>query len=110
MNVWHAKIYALVLALVMMPGSFEFMENAAHLLARGHLAHVAADGDQHQPPGPEHGCTPLFHVCACHTGLAFLGSQPPPAISLRVVRFARQPAADSLMAGFWPTLDRPPQV
>lgn len=110
MNIWRSKICALVLALAMTPGSVEIVENTGHLLAQGHLAHVEADGDRHEPSGPEHGCTPVFHVCGCHTSLAFLGPQPSPASNLGVIGFSSPPAPDPQLTGFWPSIDRPPQV
>lgn len=110
MNTWRSKICALVLALAMTPGAVEIMENAAHLLSEGHLAHGDADGDRHEPSGPEHGCTPVFHFCGCHASLAFLGTQPPPPTNLRVVGFSRELAPDPQLTGFWPSIDRPPQV
>lgn len=110
MNVWRSKICALGLVLAMTPGSGEIMENVAHLLAQGHLAHVEADGDRHEPTGPEHGCTPVFHFCGCHASLAFVGTQPSPAGNLHVVGFSSPPAPDPQLTGFWPSIDRPPQV
>ena len=110
MNVWLSKICALALALAMTPGSAEIMENAAHLLAEGHLAHVEADGDRHEPTGPEHGCTPVFHSCGCHVSLAFIGAQPSPAGGLRVTGFSSPLAPNPQLTGFSPSVDRPPQV
>ncbi len=99
-----------MLALAMTPGSAEIMENAAHLLAEGHLAHVAADGDQHEPAGPEHGCTPVFHFCGCHASLAFLATPAPPTADLRAAGFSGRLTADSRSTGFRTSIDRPPQV
>ncbi len=110
MNIRLAKTCALVLALAMTPGVVEIMENAAHLFTEGHLAHVAADGDQHEPAGPEHGCTPIFHSCGCHASLAFLGTQPLPATDLRAVGHSSQLTPEPQLEGFWPSIDRPPQV
>lgn len=110
MRTWHSKICAFVLALALTPGAVEILENAAHLATEGHLAHVAPDGDRHRPTGPEHGCTPVFHFCGCHASLAFLGTQPPPATSLRIVGLSGQLAPDTPLTAFWPSVDRPPQV
>ncbi len=86
------------------------MENASHLLADGHLAHAEAAGDQHQPTGPEHGCTPLFHACSCHVSLNFLSPKSLPAINLRAAQHMSPLAPDLQPTGFWPAIDRPPQV
>ncbi len=110
MSPWRSKICALVLALAMMPGSVELLENASHLLAEGHLAHVAADGDRHDPAGPEHGCTPIFHSCGCHAGLACVATPIPVMTDLHTAGFSRRPALERQPTGFWPSIDRPPQV
>lgn len=110
MNLWCSKICALILALAMMPGAFEILENTAHLVREGHLAHVAATGDHHEPAGPEHGCTPTFHLCGCHASLAFLGPQALHLADLRAAGLTSLPAPDPLLTSFWPALDRPPQV
>ena len=110
MTAWRSKICAFILALAMTPGAVEILENAAHLVTEGHLAHVAPDGDRHEPAGPEHGCTPVFHHCGCHASLAFVGTQPSPAGNLHAVGFSSPPAADPQLTGFWPSIDRPPQV
>lgn len=110
MNAWHYKICALVLALAMMPGSVEFIENAGHLLAEGHLAHAEAHEDHHEPAGPEHGCTPVFHACGCHASLAFMSSRAPAAISFHVVGSFGQQGPGAQAIGFGPSIDHPPQV
>ncbi len=110
MTARRSKICALVLALAMMPGAVELMENAAHLATEGHLAHAAADGDRHEPADPEHGCTSTFHLCGCHAGLAFLVAPRPPAIDLREAGFSSFPASSLPPTGFWSTIDRPPRV
>lgn len=110
MSGWLSKICALGLALAMTPGAFELVENTAHLVSEGHLAHAAADGDRHEPAGPEHGCTPIFHFCGCHASLALLGAPAPPADDLRAVGLSGRLAPDPRSAGFWPSVDRPPQV
>lgn len=110
MNLWLSKICALAIVLVMLPGFGEVLENAAHVLTEGHLAHVEADGDRHEPAGPEHGCTPVFHACGCHASLAFLGEKPSPLSSLRVVGLSAPVAPEPQLVAFWPSIDRPPQV
>lgn len=110
MNDWRSKICALVLALAMVPGAFEVMENAAHLVSEGHLAHAAANGDQHEPTDPEHGCTSVFHFCGCHASLAFLGSPNPLAIHLGPAGFSSRLNTDPQATGFSPSIDRPPRA
>ena len=104
------RICAFLLAFALAPGAFEVMENAAHLLTEGHLAHAAADGDQHAPAGPEHGCTPIFHTCGCHASLAFLGTPALPAIALRPAGISRQLDPDPRLTGFRQSIDHPPRV
>ncbi len=110
MKVWCTKICALVLATAMMPGAFELLENAAHVATEGHLAHVAATGDRHEPAGPEHGCTPIFHSCGCHASLAFIGGVTPSAVHLDAASFSSGIDPGPPLAGFRPAIDRPPQA
>ncbi len=110
MNIRLSKVCAFLLVLAISPGFGEIVENAAHLFAEGHLAHVAPEGDRHEPTGPEHGCTPLFHFCGCHASLAFLGAQPLPATDLRLAGNSSQPTPVPRLTGFWPSIDRPPQA
>lgn len=106
-----ARFVSLILALSLMPGAFEVIENAGHLIREGHLAHVAAAvEDHHEPLGPEHGCTLVFHLCACHASLAFLGPERPPALVLDDAGSFHQPAAAPARVGFRLPLDHPPQV
>lgn len=110
MKVRRYKLCAFVLILAMLPGVAEILESAVHLATEGHLAHSAPDGDRHEPTGPEHGCTAIFHYCGCHASLAFLGPPFPPATVLGSSLFdgALLPAAQP--PGFWPAIDRPPRV
>jgi len=96
--------------LVVLPGAFEILENAVHLVEEGHAAHAAANGDRHEPEGPEHGCTPTFHFCSCHASLALFGSQVLPPIHLRASGAPLRQAADSQSTGFSPAIDRPPRA
>ena len=48
------------------PFAFEMGEWAMHYLVHGDFAH--ASGHRQSAPQDEHGCTPLLHVCQCHTG------------------------------------------
>ncbi len=110
MNAWLSKICAFVLALAILPGATELLESAVHLVSEGHWAHAAAEGDHHEPTGPEHGCTPIFHLCSCHASLAFLSPHSPPATNLDVARFDW--ASDLVLepVGFGPAIDHPPRV
>ncbi len=60
---------------VLAPGVGELLENLAHYLEEGHSAHGAPDGDHHDSPGPEHGCTAAVHLCSCCTSASFLQAQ-----------------------------------
>ena len=64
------RLVVLVLVWSIVPGSAEALENAAHWLREGHLAHQQSQTDDHSDPGPEHGCTGTFHMCPCHGNAA----------------------------------------
>ena len=66
---------AALLIWTLVPGLGEFLENAVHIVQEGHSAHAAPDGDHHDPPGPEHGCTGTLHLCSCCVSLSFLTAQ-----------------------------------
>ena len=110
MNVWLAKTCAFALAIVIMPGALELLENVGHLVAEGHLAHAAASGDHQEPSGSEHGCTPIFHSCGCHASLVFVGAQTPPTIGLRAAGYSVGWVSDPQLTAFWPVVDRPPRA
>ena len=57
------------------PGVGEFFESAVHFVQEGHSAHSTPDGDHHDPPGPEHGCTGTLHLCPCCVSSSFLLTQ-----------------------------------
>ena len=61
------RLVAVLLLWSIVPGGAEAVENAAHWLGEGHLAHQQSDKDSHSDPGPEHGCTGTFHTCPCHS-------------------------------------------
>jgi hypothetical protein len=63
-------VAALLLA-ALLPGVAEVVENAVHLALRGHLAHAAPAGDDHETPADEHGCSGTVHVCQCCTSASF---------------------------------------
>jgi len=110
MNFWRSKLCALALVLAMLPGAAEVVESAIHLATEGHLAHATAQGDQHEPNGPEHGCTPISHFCGCHVNLAFLKPQHPPRLILAASLFKGALAAAAQPPGFSSSIDRPPRA
>ena len=67
----HRLLVAL-LAVSILPGWTELLENIEHLLHDGHLAHSAqhdeAAEDEHADTD-EHGCTPMQHHCPCHVSI-----------------------------------------
>lgn len=62
---------AALLIWALVPGVGELLENAVHIVQKGHFAHAVPDGD-HDPAGPEHGCTGTQHLCSCCVSLSFL--------------------------------------
>lgn len=82
-RVLRTLLYMLLL-LGLIPGSHELLENLAHLLHDGHLAHseaheVAAEAER-CAPDIEHGCTPLSHRCGCCVSLVGLPGLPDPIV------------------------------
>ena len=61
-----------LLLLALFPAAGEIVENALHFVQEGHAAHADPDGDDHDPAGPEHGCTDVVHLCSCCAGLSVL--------------------------------------
>jgi hypothetical protein len=70
------RALAFVLAFALAPGAAEAVEDLAHYLSEGHMLHAPtvenaahADHDEHEQghDDDEHGCSTLFHVCACHS-------------------------------------------
>ncbi|MCB9777686.1 MAG: hypothetical protein H6742_03905 [Alphaproteobacteria bacterium] len=69
------KLLTLLLAVSLLPGLAEVVENVEHLLHDGHLPH----SEQHESVkhaeshddglDEEHGCTPMLHHCGCHTSM-----------------------------------------
>ena len=51
----------------MVPAASELFEVGLHLVRYGHLAHAGDDDHGQTSPNEEHGCSELFHHCACHT-------------------------------------------
>lgn len=104
------KLCALVLALAMVPGAFELVENVLHVVSEGHLAHAVSHDDEHEPSGPEHGCSLVFHFCGCHASLALWNAPPPPAIALHAAGDPSPRISERLLTGVWKSIDRPPQA
>lgn len=82
------RLLIALLALALLPGWPEVIENVEHLVHDGHLAHseahehAAEDHAAHEQHADtdEHGCTPMAHRCPCHVSLAALipaASEPP---------------------------------
>ena len=104
------ELCAFLLVFVLFPGMNEVLESAVHLVTEGHLAHSAPDGDHHEPSGPEHGCTAIFHSCGCHASLAFVRPELPPTAALGSSPFDGALRPTARPPGFWPAIERPPQV
>lgn len=103
-------LLAFCLALALMPGVLEVVENASHLLTQGHLAHAAEHGDHHDSGGPEHGCTPSLHLCSCHASLVYFQPRALPSATLALVGRSKRLALPVALSGFRAAIDHPPQV
>jgi hypothetical protein len=75
------------------PAGGELLENALHYTLEGHAAHAAADGDRHDPPDPEHGCTDVIHLCSCCAGLSVL---PTRAVTVVPTARSQEPVPSAL--------------
>lgn len=71
-----SRFLAILMLWTLLPVLAEIVENAFHLVQEGHFAHQTADGDKHDPAGPEHGCSGVIHVCACSASSGFLTEEP----------------------------------
>ncbi len=78
------RLLTFVLVASLLPGWGELVENALHLYNEGHLAHVEEhdDVDYIENDDAEHGCTPVAHICGCHSSMPAILSdsvlaQPP---------------------------------
>ena len=101
---------ALILLWTLVPGVGEFTENVVHLVAQGHTAHAAPDGDTHAPDGREHGCSGTLHLCSCCVSLSCLpGQLATQAPDQPHHRLARQHQI-SLLLGAPDGIDRPPRA
>lgn len=68
------KLLTFLLCLSLTPGWMELLENLEHLLHDGHLAHVVEHNEHedvatHDALEAEHGCTPVSHICGCHSSI-----------------------------------------
>lgn len=66
MRRWPIRIVVLVLLWVVLPGAMEASEDVAYFLSNGHRAHAAEREGSPSDPGPEHGCSAMYHLCSCH--------------------------------------------
>jgi len=72
------------------PAGGEILENALHFVLEGHSAHGTADGDDHDPMGPEHGCTDVVHLCSCCVSLSILATD---AVAIAPSHDSEEPVA-----------------
>lgn len=63
--IWVRRFAALVLLLVLFPGTGEAIENAVYLAGCEHTAPACGTPERHEPSGSEHGCGGTFHLCSC---------------------------------------------
>jgi len=91
----YRRWLACVVAFMLFPGAPEALTDVGHLIVDGHSVHDVVHADDH-PPGDEHGCSGLVHVCRCCTSPpalagASLSLLPAPTrvTLVRVVRPAR---------------------
>ncbi len=71
------RLLTFVLIVTLVPGWVEVLENLEHLAHDGHLAHYVDHADDedvasHEALEAEHGCTPLSHICDCHSSMPAL--------------------------------------
>ncbi len=59
------RLLALLIAFAMLPAGWELVEVAVHAAHHGDLAHAGDDAHDEPLGQDEHGCTGLFHFCAC---------------------------------------------
>ena len=83
------RLMIALLALSLLPGWPEVLENVEHLVHDGHMAHsdahdqvadAHAEHDAHADTD-EHGCTPMAHRCPCHVSLAALLPDAPEPVA-----------------------------
>ncbi len=63
----RSRFLALLLVLAILPVTGEAIEFVVHWAEHGDVAHATSDDHESAPLGSdEHGCSGLFHMCACH--------------------------------------------
>ncbi len=102
---WISPLLLLWLAITLIPGTGELLQDAAHLVFEGRTDHV----DGHDPC-PEHGCTPIDHHCSCCSSLVAVqrGEDPLALVTPAPRRVAVWPPAGRGARGFSPSILRPP--
>jgi len=105
-----AAALAVLLLWALAPAVGEFVENAAHLLLEGHLAHAAPDGDHHDPAGAEHGCSGAVHLCSCCVSLGCLPSRVPAHVAARGSEVLPATVATHVSGQFRPGVYHPPRA
>jgi hypothetical protein len=74
-------ILALLMTLSLLP-TLEVVEAVVHWVEHGDLAHGGGEEHGSALGADEHGCTGIFHLCACHTASviapALQGEMPGP--------------------------------
>lgn len=67
----RSRLLAFLLVLSILPVTGEVVELVVHWGQHGDVAHGDSDEHESAPLGSdEHGCSGLFHMCACHTAQA----------------------------------------
>lgn len=110
MNRLASMCLSVILLWTLAPGIGELVENGVHLVTQHHLAHDAPEGDEHETPDREHGCTGTVHLCSCHVSQTFLAISffdgtmhaPPRSIVMR----AQIPSVRAIDGG----IDHPPRA
>lgn len=90
------RFVALFVALALLPGWVELVENIEHLVHDGHFAHseaheLAQASEAPHEPIDEHGCTPVSHHCGCHTSVPGVIELPEATVLPRFVMSDAEP-------------------
>jgi hypothetical protein len=70
-----------VLIVAMCPAASELLEVGIHVVRHGDYVHAEGDAHGDASPNEEHGCSELFHRCACHVQVTPLLQQPVQMVS-----------------------------
>lgn len=108
--IWVRRIAAVLALFVVLPGAGEALENVVHLVAQGHSAHAGGTSDGHQPPGREHGCNGVFHLCHCCPAASAVLSPAGDLQQLQAANVATPPAFAEPVTFTLSTLERPPRT